>query len=589
MLFGVLLGLVVLEVGMRIAGFTLMSLQEYRNVLSLRQKGTYRILCVGESTTADIEGVISYPRQLETILNERAIGMRFSVINKGMAGMGTKQIISDLEANLNKYNPDMIITMMGINDADDYFVHLDMLATSKMARIVKSLKIYKLGKYLQRQFIHQHKNSSFILHGEKKARNQIVSGESMVESVSPHIQSRYSPLDKEEDVKNNFELDLHANQTSLANDSSRGAKDDFVLSEETSSRNMAIPLHDESAYIQRGLYYKKRGLYLKAERMFAKAVEANPHGSWAYVELGQCYAEQKKYTAAINIFKRLLAVSPNNALAHTWLEVCKGDIDVQEQREALEKDIELKRDHVSQCVRLGALYDIVGMYEKRDAILKKAIELNQKDTFALCQIAWMYDFRGAYEKAHEVYLKAIEFNQEDPLGYAELTWHYYRRGKLDEAEFIAKKAIEKFSNYSESKISSQIYGLLAQVYTAQKKKELAQQYFIKAKNVQFQAYALSTIRNYQSLRQMVRSRGVQLVCVQYPMRAIEPLKEILALDESIVFVDNETVFKNAIENTSYKEYFYDMFAGDFGHCNNRGNKLLAENVARVILKEVFKQ
>lgn len=38
---------------------------------------------------------------------------------------------------------------------------------------------------------------------------------------------------------------------------------------------------------------------------------------------------------------------------------------------------------------------------------------------------------------------------------------------------------------------------------------------------------------------------------------------------------------------SYKEYFGDMFAGDFGHCTKKGNRLLAENIANVILKEVF--
>jgi hypothetical protein len=30
-----------------------------------------------------------------------------------------------------------------------------------------------------------------------------------------------------------------------------------------------------------------------------------------------------------------------------------------------------------------------------------------------------------------------------------------------------------------------------------------------------------------------------------------------------------------------------MFAGDFGHCTDKGNRLLAENIATVILKEVF--
>jgi len=30
-----------------------------------------------------------------------------------------------------------------------------------------------------------------------------------------------------------------------------------------------------------------------------------------------------------------------------------------------------------------------------------------------------------------------------------------------------------------------------------------------------------------------------------------------------------------------------MFGGDFGHCTPKGNRLLATNIADVILKEVF--
>ena len=71
------------------------------------------------------------------------------------------------------------------------------------------------------------------------------------------------------------------------------------------------------------------------------------------------------------------------------------------------------------------------------------------------------------------------------------------------------------------------------------------------------------------------------------MRSIEPLKKIFAQDEGIIFVDNESIFREALKKASHKEYFEDMFGGDFGHCTEKGNKLLAENIANVILKEVF--
>jgi len=42
-----------------------------------------------------------------------------------------------------------------------------------------------------------------------------------------------------------------------------------------------------------------------------------------------------------------------------------------------------------------------------------------------------------------------------------------------------------------------------------------------------------------------------------------------------------------LKKISYNDYFTDMFAGDFGHCTRKGNRLLAENIANVILKEYF--
>ena len=55
----------------------------------------------------------------------------------------------------------------------------------------------------------------------------------------------------------------------------------------------------------------------------------------------------------------------------------------------------------------------------------------------------------------------------------------------------------------------------------------------------------------------------------------------------IIFVDNEKIFKDAIREFGYHEYFIDASGGDFGHCTERGNRLLAENIANVILKEHF--
>jgi len=82
-------------------------------------------------------------------------------------------------------------------------------------------------------------------------------------------------------------------------------------------------------------------------------------------------------------------------------------------------------------------------------------------------------------------------------------------------------------------------------------------------------------------------RGVKLVCVQYPLRNIESLKAIFNDKEGMIFVDNRTIFEEALKNGKYEDYFIDKFADVFGHCTKKGNKLLAENIANTIIKEYF--
>lgn len=45
-LAGLFLCLILLELGLRIAGFAFFSLQERQNLASIKQKGTYRIMCL---------------------------------------------------------------------------------------------------------------------------------------------------------------------------------------------------------------------------------------------------------------------------------------------------------------------------------------------------------------------------------------------------------------------------------------------------------------------------------------------------------------------------------------------------------------
>ena len=118
--------------------------------------------------------------------------------------------------------------------------------------------------------------------------------------------------------------------------------------------------------------------------------------------------------------------------------------------------------------------------------------------------------------------------------------------------------------------------------------ELARKYGKKARDLRLNYDLPNTLSNYHKLKTILDKIGITYVCVQYPMRNLESLKEIFrGNNRDIIFVDNENIFRDAVTKDGHQNYFKDMFGGDFGHCTDKGNKLLAENIAKVILKEVF--
>ena len=443
-IFGLLLFVVLLEIGLRIGGFVFLSLQEYRNRISLKEQRAYRIMCLGGSTTA-IGGKDSYPTQLQEILNQQDIGIKFSVINKGVDGIDSADIVSRLENNLDKYTPDMVITMMGINDGEGTIVYEDSLAF-KTKSFFKAFRTYKLVKLLK-------------LHIKNKT------------------QERYKEV---KEINSDFVLGwLYSEQERI---------DVFKLREE---------------------------LLEVAEEILKKAIEVNPRNTVAYLELGCCYKRQRKYDQAEEMFQKAIETNP-------------------------------KKDSV--YLESGCLYNEQGKYNQAKEMLKRTIEINPENIQAYSELGHCYRCQGEYKQAEEMFKKAIGINPR----------------------------------------SAELHNGLAICYKEQGKNKLAEEYFRKANKLRLETYNPVTRYNYQKLKEVVIQRGIKLICVQYPVRSVEPLKKMLEPHEGIIFVDNEMVFKKALKYGRYDEYFTDNFGGDFGHCTRKGNRLLAENIADVILKECFK-
>jgi len=180
-----------------------------------------------------------------------------------------------------------------------------------------------------------------------------------------------------------------------------------------------------------------------------------------------------------------------------------------------------------------------------------------------------------------MYKKAIELNPKNWKAYLELGWFYHDQGKYFLAEEVFKKAIDLDAK------NDKPYGAISILYGETGQPECAKEYAQKANKLRAGYYNSVSAGNYRKLKEILDKRGVRLVCAQYPMRSVAPLKKIFEDYKDVFFVDNDISFKEIVKKSGLKEVFLDMFAGDFGHCTAAGNRLLAENIAGVILKEVF--
>jgi len=160
---------------------------------------------------------------------------------------------------------------------------------------------------------------------------------------------------------------------------------------------------------------------------------------------------------------------------------------------------------------------------------------------------------------------------------------YVIQDKAKEVENLYTQALHKYPE------EDRLHASFALFYLDRGDVQKAKRYFTSANKLRRHYVNAVTHYNYAKLKKMVLDRGVQLVCVQYPLRSVTPLKQMLRPYAGTVFVDNESLFKSAVEREGYDAFFKDNFAGDFGHCTEKGNRMLAQNIFQTLQKRYFNE
>ncbi len=144
-IFAVAVTLLTIEISLRAAGAVYITIRDHDNKLRLSKLDSYRILCIGESTTY-LEEDNNYPLYLSEILNSSGLKKTFTVINQGLPGVSTDFIVSNINSWIDQYQPDLVIVMMGIND--DILITHDQKPENPAFAFLKNARLYKLALWI---------------------------------------------------------------------------------------------------------------------------------------------------------------------------------------------------------------------------------------------------------------------------------------------------------------------------------------------------------------------------------------------------------------------------------------------------------
>ncbi len=134
------LTIIILEVALRLIGFTHVAKQQTFAPKPSYQNNEQRILCIGDSTTAN-----QWPPYFAQLISEHVPDQNYTVIDKGHPGADSAAIAAQCATYFQEYKPDVVIAMIGINDTYSTVAFKGTL-TNRCILWLQDLRIYKLFK-----------------------------------------------------------------------------------------------------------------------------------------------------------------------------------------------------------------------------------------------------------------------------------------------------------------------------------------------------------------------------------------------------------------------------------------------------------
>jgi len=261
-----------------------------------------------------------------------------------------------------------------------------------------------------------------------------------------------------------------------------------------------------------------------------------------------------------------------------WLPVKKEKPYIGEL-EMFKDEMQKQSPEQNKLYILIILAEAYKRYDIADILYQRFLQNNTNGLIS----HWMYKKYGDDLVALGAYDKFVQLMEHIDYDSWKFAWIRGYCNSQEHMDLVAGKIDKMVINGTTSPLA---YGYAESCYEQGGRKDLAAVYARKMEfNTSPYLYA-QTRKNYEDVKEMLISRGVQPVFVQYPNRDVSWLLDIFKGDPDIgkiIFVDNGPSFHEAIRQRSYEYYFIDRMSGDVGHAKREGNQLLASNVARAVL------
>jgi tetratricopeptide (TPR) repeat protein len=420
-IFGVILAVIFLEAGLRIAGGIVLYLQDRHNHVSFHSN-EYRILCLGESTTA-LGGEDSYPSQLEEMLNAQSRQIKYTVINKGIISTTSKYILEHIDQNLDRYKPQMVVVMMGINDKA-YLHDTDRsLWHGNVRSFIRDLKVYKLARLLYAHIAHKIKGTN--------APAQAVDGE-----PSGGNYNQVENFLKVVIVQSieNYRQHMARHEIQLAKESMMGAS---------------------LACVELVRRYRLQGHFEEARSILNEALIIDPRSSEVYLEWGELNLAQKKGDLALKAFQSAFALDLKNSDALLGLARAYHQLHNDNAFLVYAGYLQIEPKDYWGYMELAQWFKEDKHYEMAEYYLSRAIKIEPDFDQAYTDLGQVLDDQGQYQKEEAFYLNEISrypksLHPQSSRFYKALGQFYQRQGRDD----LAKKYFQQAAQQGMAEYSS---------------------------------------------------------------------------------------------------------------------------------------